>query len=425
MENKIKVVELFAGVGGFRLGLEGLDSKKAPYQVIWSNQWEPTSKQQHASEIYKSRFGESGHSNVDIAQVTVDSIPDHDLLVGGFPCQDYSVARTLNQATGIKGKKGVLWWEIYRIIKEKGDSSPSYLLLENVDRLLKSPANQRGRDFAIMLSSLSDLGYIIEWRVINAADYGMPQRRNRVFILAYKRTTKIYDTIRKTDPLEWILEKGTFAKAFPVNEKSKSVNNEEIHFEINGDIVQISDNFHSAKNQSPFHSTGIIIERNVYSVNTSALYKGKRIYLRDILLREEDVPEEYFVKNTELEKWKYLKGAKKEQRKSTSGHLYFYSEGSMTFPDALDKPARTIVTGEGGSTPSRFKHIIKVNGRYRRLTPVELERLNMFPDNHTIGVSPARRAFLMGNALVVGVVEKIGKSLYSQIMNNKRNPNKG
>ncbi|HDQ16377.1 MAG TPA: DNA (cytosine-5-)-methyltransferase [Bacteroidetes bacterium] len=425
MKNKIKVVELFAGVGGFRLGLEGLDTKTAPYQVIWSNQWEPTSKQQHASEIYKSRFGESGHSNVDIAQVTVDSIPDHDLLVGGFPCQDYSVARTLTQAAGIKGKKGVLWWEIYRIIKEKGNRSPSYLLLENVDRLLKSPANQRGRDFAIMLSSLSDLGYIVEWRVINAADYGMPQRRNRVFILAYKRTTKIFDTIIETDPVEWILAKGTFAKAFPVNEKIASIRSKDIHFKIKGDIVQISDSFHSAKNQSPFHTTGIIIERNVYSVNTSALYKGKRTCLGDVLVREEDVPEEYFVQNTELKKWEYLKGAKKEQRESASGHLYFYSEGSMTFPDALDKPARTIVTGEGGSTPSRFKHIIKLNDRYRRLTPIELERLNMFPDNHTIGVSPARRAFLMGNALVVGVVEKIGKSLYSQIMNNKRNPNKG
>jgi DNA (cytosine-5)-methyltransferase 1 len=88
----------------------------------------------------------------------------------------------------------------------------------------------------------------------------------------------------------------------------------------------------------------------------------------------------------------------------------------MIFPDALDKPSRTIITGEGGSSPSRFKHVIETkDGKKRRLTPIELERLNMFPDNHTEGVSDVRRAFFMGNALVVGIIEKLGKSLAKNI----------
>src|SRR3990172_2866355 len=135
---KIKVVELFAGVGGFRLGLEKASNK---YKIIWSNQWEPATKSQHASNIYVKRFGKENHSNKDIAQVLSSDIPDFDLLVGGFPCQDYSVARILSQAEGLKGKKGVLWWEIYRILNEKKEK-PQFLILENVDRLLKSPAKQ-------------------------------------------------------------------------------------------------------------------------------------------------------------------------------------------------------------------------------------------------------------------------------------------
>src|SRR5690606_10861709 len=116
------------------------------------------------------------HFNVDISKIATKQIPDHDLLVGGFPCQDYSVATTLNNSKGLTGKKGVLWWNIHKILQEK-KNRPRYLLFENVDRLLKSPSSQRGRDFAIMLKGLDDLGYCVEWRVINAADYGMPQRR--------------------------------------------------------------------------------------------------------------------------------------------------------------------------------------------------------------------------------------------------------
>ena len=111
----IRVVELFAGVGGFRIGLERASER---FKTIWNNQWEPSTVRQDASIIYCKRFGPEGHSNRDIATVPTEEIPPHDLLVGGFPCQDYSVATTLKRSGGIEGKKGVLWWQIYRIISE-------------------------------------------------------------------------------------------------------------------------------------------------------------------------------------------------------------------------------------------------------------------------------------------------------------------
>ena len=138
--------------------------------------------------------------------------------------------------------------------------------------------------------------------------------------------------------------------------------------------------------------------------------------LKDIILNE-SVDKEYYINQDSIDKWKYLKGPKKDIRTNSSGFEYNYSEGGMIFPDQLDKPSRTIITGEGGSAPSRFKHVINTKNGLRRLTPIELERLNMFPDNHTKyeGISDTKRAFFMGNALVVGVIERIGKVLQEKI----------
>jgi DNA (cytosine-5)-methyltransferase 1 len=424
MENEIKVVELFAGVGGFRLGLEGWNGKsassgykktlKSPYKVVWSNQWEPSTKTQHASLVYENRFGKNGHSNEDIAQVDVSKIPDHDLLVGGFPCQDYSVATTLKNSKGLIGKKGVLWWSIHKIISEK-KNKPKYLFLENVDRLLISPSGQRGRDFAIILQSLNELGYAVEWRVINAADFGMPQRRRRVFILAYLQGTNIYESIKEVTPSEWILEEGTLAEAFPVTSENSLFPTE---FKLKGDIVSISENFNKNGTTGLFENTGLMINGLVTTLKTHPNYDGNFTILKDIIQNGE-VTQEFYIDKNDLDKWIYLKGPKKEMRKNAQGFEYHYSEGGMIFPDPLDKPSRTIITGEGGKSPSRFKHVIQTPKGYRRLSPVELERLNMFPDDHTKleGVSDTKRAFFMGNALVVGVIEKIGIALNQKIAN--------
>ena len=408
----LRTIELFAGVGGFRIGLERASSSEKQFDIVWSNQWEPSTKMQHASNVYISRFGLENHSNQDIAiEVENNNIPDHDVLVGGFPCQDYSVASSLKNAHGIVGKKGVLWWEIEKILAKK---SPKYLILENVDRLLKSPASQRGRDFAIILSSLNSLGYAVEWRVIDASEYGMPQRRKRVFIMAYRKGTKPYETLVKSKAIDIFTKDALLTKTFPINDIEEETI---ISSKLSDDLVDITNNFNKeTPKKNAFWESGYMIDGIYYTTRVTANYNGKKSTLGDILIDEKDVPKEFYINDNELEKWQYQKGAKSfERTNKITGHTYTYSEGKMSFPDGLDRASRTIITGEGGASVSRFKHVVYVNGKYRRLTPIELERLNMFPDNHTAGVIDTKRAFLMGNALVIGIVERIGKKLLENI----------
>jgi len=400
-----RVLELFAGVGGFRLGVEA-----AGWHVIWGNQWEPSTKKQHAFDCYARNFPTGEHVCNDIARILDQAetgertLPDHDMLVGGFPCQDYSVAKTLSHAHGIHGKKGVLWWEIHRLLDMK---QPPLVLLENVDRLLKSPASQRGRDFAIMLSSLAALGYVIEWRVVNAADYGFPQKRRRVFIVG--RHTHTYPNL--SGGLEVITSAGVLAQAFPAKPTDSGVDAlfDPPHVHLSADLVELTETFGGRPPEGPFHNAGVMHDGDVWTTRVIPDYSGPRRTLGDVLQPLGEVPGDVFVPEDQLETWKYLKGAKKEERtKGTTGFTYTYAEGPLPFPDKLDQPARTMVTGEGGPSPSRFKHIIQTeDGRYRRLTPIEMERLNGFPDDWTAGMPASRRAFCMGNALVVGVVERI------------------
>tara|TARA_B100001093_G_C26756495_1_gene983683 strand:- start:197 stop:1456 length:1260 start_codon:yes stop_codon:yes gene_type:complete len=404
---KLHVVELFAGVGGFRLGLEGYKGKsstsgyqkslKKNFEVVWSNQHEPSRGIQHANNVYMEKFNHLlkkeniSHDDRNINLINSDDLPKNfDVLVGGFPCQDYSVANSLRTAKGIEGIKGVLWWEIVRLIKEL-KKKPQYLILENVDRLLKSPVDQRGRDFAIMLSVLNDLGYAVEWRIINAADFGFPQKRKRVFIIAYLGTT--------------------FHDIFNYQFKYKDIKKNDA-FHIKGTLPEITNNFGKESKISRFLDSGFCINRKVTTKALTYEKAKKSIYLGDIIETDINIIEhEFWIDEKDLKKWKVAKGAKKINREDKiSGFQYRFSEGKMSFPDKLNKPSRTIITSEGGKSPSRFKHIIKYQDKYRRLTPLELERLNMFPDNHTkVGaIKNSTRAFLMGNALVVGVIEKIG-----------------
>lgn len=416
----MNIIELFAGVGGFRVGFDRVNAihpEEEPFfNTIWSNQFEPATKTQHASRTYCRVFGPEGHFNCDVATVDSNDIPVHDILVGGFPCQDYSVARTLSQAAGIEGKKGVLWWQIVRIVREKGENAPQVLFLENVDRLLGSPAKQRGRDFAIILDSLNELGYKVEWRIINAADYGMPQRRRRTYILAYKNGSTIANQIN--DPTEWLFTEGVFAHAFPVSDYTELLPLTPIPLkgDPNWDLADLSAEFNKKGGNSPFHTAGIMIDGQFYTYKITPRYNGEYTTLGDILATGEDrnlITEDFYIQDKDLPKWEYLKGAKHETRKTKDGFEFSYNEGGMAFPDPLDKPSRTIITSEGGVTASRFKHVIKdpENGRLRRLIPLELERLDMFPDHHTVGENDTKRAFFMGNALVCGIVTKVGEEL--------------
>ncbi len=405
----LKVIELFAGVGGFRIGLEAANKalKREAFKVVWGNQWEPSTIRQHAWEVYKSHWKESDENNRDIAKVPADAIPKVDLLVGGFPCQDYSVARTLNQAVGLRGKKGVLWWQIHRLLDEK---RPAFGLFENVDRLLKSPASQRGRDFAVMLASLADIGYVAEWRVINAGDHGFPQRRKRVFILAYRKDTAFAEAAA-AGRADWLLKSGVMAQAFPCAQKEGRELVDGGSLRLEGDWADLTERFNEGPTgKTPFQDAGLLLGREIITCKTEPRYSGKRQALGTILLPTKEVPDSYFIPAEELPKWKFLKGGKSLERRKANGVVYSYDEGPIAFPDHLDRPSRTVVTGEGGATPSRFKHVVRTeDGRLRRLMPVELERLNGFPDHHTKvdGISDVKRAFFMGNALVTGVVARI------------------
>lgn len=405
LNNQIRVVELFAGVGGFRLGLE---NSSAAFRTIWANQWEPGKKIQHAFNCYIERFGSSeNHVNEDITIARHD-IPGHDLLVGGFPCQDYSVAAT--GAKGIEGKKGVLWWQINDILTSR---RPPFVLLENVDRLLKSPSNQRGRDFGVMLRCFHDLGYSVEWRVINAADYGEAQRRRRVFIFAYHKSTSYYKKLENaTEALDgfstWLHEEGFFAKTFPVQcEQSSSllkITDADIGKSKYADLVDVSDHF-----SGMLYNSGVMLKGEVYSRETVPQYQSPKT-LEMIRLKSE-VDSKYFLDDN-LEKWNFLKGAKKIPRIKPNGEEYFYSEGGMSFPDKLDMPGRTLLTSE--SSINRSTHVIEdfFTSKLRILTPIECERLNGFPDNWTdTGMPEKSRYFVMGNALVVPLVTKMGNQL--------------
>ena len=411
----IRVAELFAGVGGFRLGLEGyadpnrpeFDMPSAgPYETVWANQWEPPGSEtkQFAWRCYEERFGKGSCVNMDIHQA-LDAyaagdmnIPDVDMLVGGFPCQDYSVAKPLAKSGGINGKKGVLWWDIYRFCEMK---APKYVLLENVDRLLKSPSSQRGRDFAIILSCFASLGYSVEWRVVNSAEYGAPQRRKRVYIFAVK-TDAVWDLNER-------LHKGVMAEALPIADLIDF-----LEFHVPSDPYAATTSFNTKpKADSPFLMAGVMQDGMVLTAKGTEAYQGPRMVLGDVLIPETGVPESFYVSDDKLDRWDYLKGAKREERvNKKTGFKYCYSEGAMAFPDSLDAPSRTILTGEGGASASRTKHIVRVNGRYRRLVPDELDQLQGFPRGWTdAGLSDNQRAFCVGNALVVQIPHVIGKVL--------------
>lgn len=449
----LKVVELFAGVGGFRVGLDraSKNATNVGFETVWASQWEPsTGKNQHAAWVYEHVFFRSNgicddavirarFSNEDINKVVGDKtliaqIPDHDVLTGGFPCQDYSVARPLNQAKGLEGKKGVLWWSIHKILQHKIQQKKPvpYLFLENVDRLLKSPASRRGRDFAIILSCLNKLGYVVEWRVINAGEYGFPQRRRRTFILAYHKTSPIFAQFKADgDQLKWVTKTGLLAAAFPaVFEKEPAGS-----FSVDKDPVEISKNFHPKNrighvdDESPFQNAGMMDGGRIFTQKAQPLFSGKPVTLGDVIRGTKNADERYFIPKSEEKKWRAQKEAHDFIRTSKSGHEYRYTEGALPFPDHLNRPSRTIITSEGGRSASRFKHVVEVNKeiegktyKYRRLTPEELESLCMFDRGHTrhmhvpsknavVEVPDTKRAFFMGNALVVGVIETIGREL--------------
>ena len=403
------VCELFAGVGGFRLGLE---RAAQDWLTVWFSQWEPGKTKQWAHECYVSHWGDiDEYTGKDIASINKTDIPDHNLLVGGFPCQDYSVARPLTDISGIEGKKGVLWWQIRDTLLAK---RAPFVLLENVDRLLKSPASQRGRDFGVMLACFADLGYSVEWRVVNAADYGAGQRRRRIFIFAYSNDTVyanrfVADAVGNMEELasDIMTNIGFFAQTFPV-EGNVVVKTEVLKYH---DILAISEKFAFAFENAGYMHDGVVYTGKVVPVLEESIPL--------VYMLERDVDEKYYLVGDRLEKFEYLKGSKKVLRKSKDGHEYIFSEGAIAFPDPINLPARTMLTSE--SSINRSSHVIRdpQTGMLRLITPLEAERIQGFEDDWTnTGMPEKFRYFCMGNALVVPMVTRMGHTL-NEIFHNE------
>lgn len=407
-------IELFAGVGGFRCGLNHVTLKNdkvienGNWKFLWANQWEPATKSQEAYECYAKRFGFDSVSNVDIFEVDKHDIPNHTLLVGGFPCQDYSVAQTLANSKGIEGKKGVLWWAIEETLSIK---KPPFVLLENVDRLLLSPAKQRGRDFGMMLRSFYENGYDVQWRVINAGEYGLPQKRRRTYIFAYHKSTNYYKEMQKLDDRDVVFENGIFSREFPIESEYLAINKASIA--EYKDLVEVSNMF-----KCQFYNAGIMKNGGIYTVKVKS--DCNLIYPLKKIREKSNIDEKYFLNDKQIAKFEFLKGSKRIPRVKPNGEPYYYSEGAMPFPDNLEAPARTMLTSESGI--SRTTHVIEdyQTKKLRLLTPKECERINGFPDDWTnTGMSDRKRYFMMGNALVVGVIEKIGKEIESIVENEE------
>ena len=396
---KKTICELFAGVGGFRLGFDRLETA---WSTVWFSQWEPGARTQWAHDCYVQHFGDCPdlrgelHTGEDISTMDKDMIPAHTLLVGGFPCQDYSVAHTLASSHGIEGKKGVLWWQIRDVIQAK---KPPFCIFENVDRLLRSPASQRGRDFGIILACLAQEGYSAEWRVINAALYGAAQRRRRTFIFAYRNDTAYGRSRADLAPEDILAREGMMARAFPLRALGPISGTT-----VGSDLVEVSDHFAFSFENAGYMRGGQISTAKVMEAEEAPILLG------DILQR--DVDERFYIPSEKTAKWSYLKGAKKIPRTAANGHEYIFSEGPVAFPDPWDRPGRTMLTSE--STLNRSTHVVSDpgTGRLRLLTPVEAERLQGFEDEWTNTGMPNRmRYFCMGNALVVPMITRMGRVL--------------
>ena len=364
MNKKLKVVELFAGVGGFRIGLEGFNSKSSlsnykefkrfNFDVIFSNQWEPNYKNQFASRVYESIWGDKDHYNMDIKELIKDlpnSIPDHDVLVGGFPCQDYSVAKNLNKADGIIGEKGSLWWSIYEIIKSK---KPKYLILENVGNLINSPREDKGKDFSLILKSFDEQGYAVEWKVINAAEYGMPQKRKRIFIVAYLINSPVERKIKNKNLIKLISSEGLISRKFNCFEESIKIKKGFLENNLNS---QAKKKFNHLK-KSPFLDTGFMSNSKFFCSKTKPKFDGTKINLEDIIEKNMEDKKAFFLKTkkltknieikfsngkktilkTNIDKLKFYKSAKEIIKINKEGYEYNYREGSIKFPDSLKDP---------------------------------------------------------------------------------------
>ena len=316
----MRVVELFAGVGGFRLGLE-----RNGHEIVYANEWD-----KFAAQTYNKNFGGQIDTR-SITDVRAEDIPKHDLICGGFPCQAFSVA---GKRKGFDETRGTLFFEIMRIAQHH---RTPYLFLENVKGLL---SHDSGRTFETILRTMDELGYDCQWQVLNSKDFGVPQNRERVFIIGHLRGVPRPQVFPITQ------DDGVAPRPRPKTEAKAQISN-----------------------------------------TIRAKAGGGR----------GDIEDAYVIANTLT--------ASTGGPDADDGYLYdLKAKGSNTRRGGVSKELVGTLDTDGWKGTDH-------GGQLRRLTPVEYERLQGFPDNWTSGVSDTQRYKQMGNAVTVNVIEAIASKL--------------
>lgn len=376
----MKFIDLFAGIGGFRYGLQkvatesdcGSDSESGASQhgqrafyCVWSNEWD-----KYASQIYKKHYGEC--DTRDIRTVDTSEIPDHDLLCAGFPCQSFSIA---GKRLGFEDTRGTMFFEIARVIRDK---RPRYFLLENVKGLL---SHDEGKTFQTILGVLSDLGYEYQWQVLNSKNFGVPQNRERIFIIGHLRET-------------------SRPEVFPIGE-SYSISHQTKYAEQAGRSrisSTIDARYGSLRNagETYLHYIGGI--------------KGKR----DMWLKDNKQNSRNFSQGQRVYSSDGIASTIAGNAGGLGGKTGLYAIPVLT-PDRMEKRQngrRFKNDGDPAFTlTSQDKHGVYDGLSIRRLTPVECERLQGFPDNWTEGISDTQRYKCLGNAVTTLVITEIGRKL--------------
>jgi len=334
----MRYIDLFAGVGGFHLGIER--SGQNGYTCVYSNEWD-----RYANSVYRRHYEECDIR--DIREVAADKIPDHELIVGGFPCQAFSVA---GNRGGFSDTRGTLFFEIMRIAKQK---RTPYLLLENVKGLL---SHDKGKTFDTMLRAMDELGYDAQWQVLNSKHW-VPQNRERIFIVGYLRG--------QPRP-----------QVFPLGESDGGGSQSQVRQakDISGTIT--------IKNQSPqwqFDASTTLIDM-AYRNREPRAYTTHAPAVRD-----------------------YGSGGNK---------MPMVTRQPLKF---LGRNQKNIAGDYSYAVDTMSTNGLNIAGKIRRLTPIECERLQSFPDDWTkLGadgeeISDTQRYKMMGNAVTTKVVQAIVK----------------
>lgn len=353
----MKSVELFAGIGGFRLSCD-----RHGIETVWANDIDAK-----ACAIYRARYGSGEIHQGDINDF-LDSVPEHDLLTGGFPCQPFSSA---GKKRGVRDPRGTLFQSIVEIIRRR---EPTYFVLENVKRLLSM---EDGSHFATILDALANLGYQVEWRLLNSMHFGLPQNRQRVLILG----------VHSRAQAEGVVQQPLLAPAWDL----KLLSAEDLASFASPASGWTKLESHTKK----FASWGVALGGNFFGRDLPKFSDAKPTpLLRTVLQPEHEVGSDFdFTKSTQfrltdnLPVNKFVQGVEIISNQGGGARMGYTIFG-------IDGVAPTLT-----SSTSRHYERYKIGDNYRRLTNIEYARLQGFPDGHCREMSVYDQYVLFGNAV--------------------------